>query len=87
MSLDEELNFYDINHVTNFDRDVSDVTSKMFTLTVNLVEQTLQVMNILGRISAINTLAVCYIYSAEVIHHPHPRQRICLKYISRFSQP
>lgn len=24
------------------------------------------VMNILGRISAINTLAVCYIYSAEV---------------------
>ena len=24
------------------------------------------VMNILGRVSAINTLAVCYIYSAEV---------------------
>ena len=72
MSLGEELNLYDINHVTNFDRDVLDVTSKMSTPTVNLVEQTLQVMNILGRISAINTLAVCYIYSAEVIHYPHP---------------
>ena len=30
-----------------------------------------QVMNILGRISAINTLAVCYIYSAEVSAKDH----------------